>query len=457
VLIAGLVIQTASLCLLLLVVRRQWLTYVGAVFLTLAILYHGLNEILLWIFPDRDPYRHLISSGYLNQFVLLVSIAIAVATVSYTVTLQLRPPRTSLTGHAGWGASSIGQLFDWRLMIALLTPLLGLTLMGGYYVAPTVGVHPLQIGNGLALQYLLITVVVASFAVIVRFGSRLLLPVLLLQSAAIAIAGQRLEILVAAVMLLYALSRTGVPTSLRQLSLGVGAALLIGLVLTSARAAEGRISTTAGGVSRISFLIAGIANIGSEGTRTQVASDLGYRLDGNSFGALELQALDKGSPPLGFRPLLNDVLLAVPSFLNPGKDTSPVESRSEKDYAEIHLRLPLPFAAPGVREDILPTQLGATVGFWGTTGMVVAALVLGVAFGLADRWLLRKVSPIRLIVGLGLLSCVLFYERSWDVYPVTFRGIVILLPLIWLLQVVRRLTHPSLTGGLSAPSFSDIG
>jgi hypothetical protein len=37
---------------------------------------------------------------------------------------------------------------------------------------------------------------------------------------------------------------------------------------------------------------------------------LGYRFDGNSFGSMELQALDRGVPSLGTTPLTNDVLLA---------------------------------------------------------------------------------------------------------------------------------------------------
>jgi hypothetical protein len=95
------------------------------------------------------------------------------------------------------------------------------------------------------------------------------------------------------------------------------------------------------------------------------------------------------------------------------------------------------------------------MGLWGPWGMLVIALFLGVAFGVSDRWLLHRLTPTRLLIGVGLLSCVLFYERSWDTYSVTFRGILLLLPLIWVMQArgtSRSLRWPALTGTGTSPA-----
>jgi hypothetical protein len=146
-------------------------------------------------------------------------------------------------------------------------------------------------------------------------------------------------------------------------------------------------------------------------------------------------------------------LLAVPGFLNPEKGESAIEDRSEKAYAELNLNLPLPFVVPGTRVDILPTQLGAVIGFAGPWGLLLAALLLGALFGTADRWLLRQLTPTRLLIGVAFLSCALDYEASWDVYPVTLRGVLLLLPVIWCLQRVR-MRQPSKTAATLANRLS---
>ncbi len=446
--LSGLAIQLVALILLFRRLGHTWFTHIGAVFITLAMAYHGLNEILLWCFPDRDVYRLLVSTAYVSQFVLWISVAILLLTLAYLASLG-RSPETPSRAETDEQLARIRRVFDWRLMLIVATPLIVLTVAGQYYATgATTGsgvAQPLDFGAGLALQFLLLAIMFATFGLICRFGIRWLLPALSVQSTILALLGERLQILVTAALLLYALARVGISIKRWQLGLGLAVLVLVAVVLTSARAAEGRILTTAGTSLRFDFLAAGVVNIGSSNTRDLVAADLGYRLDGNSFGAMELQALDNGSPSLGPAPLWNDLLLAVPSLLNPDKNASSVETRSEKQYAETYLSLPLREVYLGVFQDILPTQLGATMGFWGPGGMLVVALFLGAVFGIVDRWLLRRLSPTRLLIGVALLSCVLFYERSWDTYSVTFRGILLLLPLIWMIQARRP--SRSLTAG----------
>src|SRR5437870_3569852 len=62
----GLLLQAAALILLLRRLRSAWFTHIGAVFIVLAIAYHGLGEILLLMFSHRDPYRLLVSANYVG-------------------------------------------------------------------------------------------------------------------------------------------------------------------------------------------------------------------------------------------------------------------------------------------------------------------------------------------------------------------------------------------------------
>jgi len=323
----------------------------------------------------------------------------------------------------------------------------------GALLVSTNGVQHLAFAAGVSMQFLLPAIVFTSLGVVTRFGTRWYLPVLLVQSALlVGLTAERLAVLVAAGMLLYALAQLNIFLKSSQLALLVAAFVGVGLVLTAARAAEGRIATTSGADLRIAFLAKGIANVGSSATRDAVAADLGYRLDGNSFGALELQSLASGSHPLGITPLRNDLLLAIPTLFNPSKNLSPVEMRNEKAYAETYLHIPLPpeymldptgryVIRPGVHLDILTTQLGVTMGYWGPIGLLIIAIFLGVVFSVSDRWIMRHLSPSRLLVGVGLVSCVLYYETSWETYSITFRGILLLLPLVWLVQRFRTSTQ----------------
>ncbi len=429
----GLVIQALALFLLFRRVGRTWSTHVGAIFIVLATAYHGLNEILLWLFPDRDVVRRLVSGDFLAQFVTWISVAILLVTLAYIAFLG--PSQRDSPAVADSQRTLIARVFDWRVMLIAPIVLMIPTLAGARFALDLSAAAPqtLDFGAGLALQFLLVAIVLASFGIISRFGRGWLLPVLFVQSAVMTILGSRLEILAAALMLLYLLARAGVSIKRAQLALGIGGFLLVALVLTSARATEGRISGDAGGSLRVDWLASGIANVGSPQTWDLIAADLGYRLDGNSFGAMELKALDGGQPALGTSPVINDLLLAMPSFLNPDKNNSAVETRSAKLYAEIYLALPI----NGLQQDILPTQLGGVTGLWGPWGLLIVALFLGAVFGLADRWLTRQLTPSRLLIGVGLLFSVALYEASWDIYFVTFRGILLLLPLVWLIQKLR--------------------
>jgi len=432
--VIGLMLQAVALILLFKRLGRSWLTHIGAIFIVAAVMYHGLAEIAIWIFPGKDPYRQLVNPSWIDQFVLWISVAILLFTLMYLAVLRhgrTAPPPAALPDDTRTPPS----VFGWKLTLIALVPLAIISLQG---TAADLRNQAAGTGFGLAEQFFLMAVVLAGFELITRFGRRWLVPVIVVQCALISvIVAERLAVFAAVGLLLYALARCGVRLSRAQVLLGGSVLVLLGVGITAARANEGRFAASADASLRFQSFIAGLASIGSPATWQTVAGDIGYRLDGNSFGSLELSAVDTNQPPLGIAPIVNDVFVAVPSFINPLKDSSDPALLQEKLYAEEHLNLVVLELTPTSWLDTLPTQLGGIMGLGGPWVLLGAALLLGALFAMADRWLLRALTPSRILVGLGLLTCVLYYERSWDTYTTTFRGIIPLLIVAWGLRRLR--------------------
>ena len=274
-------------------------------------------------------------------------------------------------------------------MILVTVPLLVLTLGGQGYDSNGGLSGGTSVGTtlGLTKQFFILGIVLSGFGLVVRFGQRWTIYVLVAQSLILALVGERLIIVSGAVMLIYALSRMGMKLNRRHAVIGLVLLGLFAWSITAARGAEGRYSETSTASVRLTFLTTGLTNLFSSSTGHEIAYTLGYRLDGNSYGAMSLEALANGSAPVGFTPLKNDALLAIPSFLNPSKDQSNLEDRSEKLYVEENLPIPELQISAGVYQDILPTQLGGLTGILGPFGLLLAALALGLGFAALDRWL----------------------------------------------------------------------
>lgn len=434
--ISGFVFQLVTLGIIFGWLRGAWVRHLGALFIVAAVVYHGLGELLIHLVPGRNPYRRYLRPGEVEDFFILISLAILVLAMVYVATLNRRTP----TGPRVVEPAELDdtrRFFDWRIVLAAATPLALLTLSGSGLSASTGYLGPdataaTTTSAGITGQFLLLALALAGVAIVLRFGRRWILPWLILQSVVLAAVGQRNEVVVAAVLLVFVLSFCGLHWSRKQVVWGLVLVALVGLVITSTRAAEGRDAFAVGeGVtSRFGAISSGIANVGSEQTQEALRDTLGYRLDGNSFGAMELAALNNGYPPLGFTPLINDVRLAIPSALDPGKLHTSVADRSEKLYAQVHLGMPV--------TDILATQLGVTIGYFGIPSLFAAAVILGLVFGFLDPWLQRRLSPARVLIGLGALSAIAHYGRSWESWTVTARGVLLLVVAMAVVRVIAR-------------------
>ena len=108
----GLAIQSVALMILFKRLGRRVLTHAGAMFIVLATVYHGLNEVLLWIVPGQDFYRFLVLQRDVDSFVLWVSVAILLLTTDCII--AEKPQEKGAGGgddhHHGGGMGGMGGM-----------------------------------------------------------------------------------------------------------------------------------------------------------------------------------------------------------------------------------------------------------------------------------------------------------------------------------------------------------
>ncbi len=99
--ILGLLIQLVALVLLFNRLGHTWYSHLGAIFVLMAVLYHGISEIFISLFSSQDAYRSLFEAKYVGQFVLLISVAILVFTIAYVWAIGSRPGPVLVAGTTG--------------------------------------------------------------------------------------------------------------------------------------------------------------------------------------------------------------------------------------------------------------------------------------------------------------------------------------------------------------------
>ena len=144
----GLTIQVIALVVLFQRLGRTWLTHIGAIFIVIAVLYHGVTEVFLWMFPGYDIYRSWVSADYVGQFVVWISVAILMCTLTYIWVLG-RQDAAERPHASASEVLSITRFFDWRLMLVVAIPLVALSVNGQGYLSNG---DP-QATSGVAVEY----------------------------------------------------------------------------------------------------------------------------------------------------------------------------------------------------------------------------------------------------------------------------------------------------------------
>lgn len=377
----GLSLQLLALALMHAAIRGRWLKNLGALLLLAAFLYQGVTEVVQWLVPNRNPYRRLVTQEQIDAWVILVSCAMLAYTIAYVIAA-----RRSNRLDAEPCAEAVNGLRLWWLL-PLTLPLIIATIQGRGALGPgglgSVAVRDNYVLGGIALQFLVYLVAVSGVVAIVHRGPKAVLPVLISQALVMSLSGARSLIVVGAVT----------------------AVLLVGI--SASRAVSGRESfgANAGFTKRLTALMDGFAAIPTVEGRQAITNDFVYRFDGNTFGALVLNSLDQGAEPVGLTTARNNVFLAIPSFLNPNKLDTSLATRNEEFYFDAHFGLPYP-------TDYLPGVFGTLIGYFGRAGLFLLSALLGMAFAAVDIVIFKKCTPARLLLGLGVLSCVLLYETG---------------------------------------------
>ena len=239
-LLAALVLQLVSVCLLRARLGRRWLSRPFTLFVLMATVFHGVSEVLIHTVAARDfsrSPRWSIEQSYIDDAALVVSVGLLVAVLGYLAPLNpcaSSPPEPATVGPALWP-------LDWRITGLAAVPLLAATVSGNgygnhYAYSPTLSATLIGLSNA----FLVILVVLTAFSFVLKYGRRWLIPVLAAQSAVLAVSGQRSELFVGAIVLLVLLYHVDIRLSRRAVAIALSVATVAALGITSARESVGR-------------------------------------------------------------------------------------------------------------------------------------------------------------------------------------------------------------------------
>ena len=296
---------------------RTWLRRPVSLLFLAAVIGQGLSAVLL-AFPSVgtwDIYRAGIKPSFAGEAALLTSSAMLALVIAYLLT---QPRRTIPQATIFEIRTAIGVL-DWRLLAAACIPLAVVTYEGrGYNGSVTLACVGTPLATQLAVSFFILLVIMAAFAIVLRYGRGWFLPVLIGQSIILAAAGERTPVISGAIALILLLARANLRPSSAQLHAAAALTIVAVLAIMGVRAQEGRsVFYADSGLSvRAAALVAGIASPGGNSSGQQgpgLVAQAADRLDGDSFTAAILQSEALGQPRLSVGCVPESVLLVVPS------------------------------------------------------------------------------------------------------------------------------------------------
>jgi hypothetical protein len=434
-LIIGLFCLSAALLLMLRRTRGRWYSHVGVLFVLAAFVFHGVSEVVQMLWPGRNMYRRLVSQDDVDAWVAVVGFALLLFAGAYC--LALRNPRRTPYDPIRLARWAKHNLPNWQLMAVLALLVFWVSVCGqdfGYWI------------NGISLYTQKILIVIFSVGWVLKSGPRSLLPVLLILILLSSLFDSRTGIVINAIALLSIVGMFKVPISWRQMLLlgGMGVGLMV--LLSSARAASGRLVEFAGSATiadRAQWLMGGLDVLTDPTILTgAVANDFVYRCDGNAFGGMVHRRLADGCPTAGLQSFWLNFVLVVPSFLYPDKisDNYNGLELQERYRTVIHYGLP-------DKVDLLAGTTGMIYTYYGSIGLWLIMIFLGWAYARIDGWLAEAHSIWAILMGLGFIEASVIIESNVQGYFLTFRSIFAFYALcqgmVWLQRLSHRAKQPS--------------
>lgn len=418
-LLIGLLFLAASPVLMRLRYGRDWIGRPFALFVLAAVLYHGVSEAIISLTGVDERVAFRPAREWADLGVVAAGISLLIATVAYCVV----QPRT--LRPVNLNRDDLARVLDWRLLMIPLVPLVAATLTGSGYQSVTAAADGDALSSqGFAGQFLVPLLVLTTFAYVLRHP-RHLIGALAAQSLVMALAGQRLEIAITAILLLLLTRRLGIKLSRRQIAVGGVVAMMMIVALTSSRSTMGRTSfqgdqTT--GSARAEALLDGLLNPSYTGVVSDnPLEDAAVRVNTGSWtgGVLRAFDLDPTAKRIGPEPIYYTAVLMVPSAINPAKTTElTLFQRSPKAWQAADLNLP--------QTDFTTGGLMYYFGALGIWGQALFALLLGLIMGALDRWALQRQGAIGFLAVLTLMQANLFFEKGTLYTLTSFRAFLVL-------------------------------
>jgi hypothetical protein len=432
----ALCLQAASVALMRHRLGRLWLRRPVTLLVLTAVTYNGLAEIVLAVPSIRawDDNRTGISQASIDHAALITSVGLLALVICYLAT---RPERCD-DGPGPDAAAVAARFLDWRIFAACCLPLAVLAYLGRGYNSDLTSVNSSTSG-GLSAEFLVVLVSLAAFSFLLRHGMRWFLPVLIVQSALLAAAGERNPLLVDAIILLLLLAHVGLRPTGRQVGATMALTALAIMALTSYRSEEGRalFMQSSGPTARIEAIGSGLTALLHPGTggngQAGLVAQAAARLDGNSFAGGVQMGLQSGDHLLGAAAVGESMLVVVPSALwsaklSHGAGLNPTGTEVRRFGLQ---QVADAAIAP------LPTFLGLYLGFLGAGGLIAFLAVLGAAFGWAERWLMRRFTVPRLVALGAAFQASFAYEAGFPTMLVTLRTAAVLAGAVWAVQKAR--------------------
>lgn len=432
-LVTALLLQAAAIALLRHRLGHYWLRHPVTLIMLCSAVYEGLSPVLL-TFPSinaLNTYRYGIQQTFVNSATLLMSAGMLAFTISYLAT---KPERAEVVVDSA-DIQDVVKALDWKWLACACLPLAVLTFEGrGFNGSASIDGPTTSVGSDLASTFFIVLLVVTAFSFLLTVGVRWFIPVLILQSLALAAAGEQTPVVADAIALILMLLLAGSKPSTRQLAVVPVLTLIAILAISGLRVEQGRslFYEDSGLSARIFALGSGL----SEYTSSSDASSSGtalvardaVRVDGVDFAGAILQALNSGQPRLSATYVPESMLIVVPSSvwsskLAHGNALNPTFLEMETFGLQ-----PLNF---------LPTLPGLYIGYLSAPWLIIFLAFIGLLCGWGERWLFRRRIPVRLVLLAGAVVAAFSYEGGLPVMLVSLRSAAAIAAVVKLVEVLR--------------------
>jgi len=426
----ALVLQFASLALLRVFLGKRWLRRPATLLVIASVVYDGVIQVLL-SFPSVaqwDYFRNGIASEYEGDAMLLLSAGMLAFTAGFLLTGRGRqePPSAEST-------AACAKVLDWRLLALACVPLLALTYAGRGYNGDAAPQAPGTVPSPTAAgTFFVIVVTLTAVSFLLRHGTRLMVTVLAAQSLILAAAGERIPVIGAAAALIICCARAGLRPSRRQVTAMLVLTVALTGVISMAKAGQARrlFEQDTGAAARASALGGALISPPAPAAGTPgFAGQAAWRLDGTVYTAGILQARASGHPLLPASAVPESLLLAVPRALWPGKpDTGNALDPYQAQITAFGL-------AP---VNYMPGVAGLYAGYLAAPWLLAFLAFLGMAWGAAERWILTRVTPARLVLLAGSALAGVTYEAGLPALLGLLRPAAVIAVTAWLAGMLRR-------------------